>query len=377
MKKITPLSFLLVAACGGPSVPCPAKVPDAPPTPPPSAVPAAPCTDGGASASDTPDPDVMQLATAAKSCAFENGRFDWECAAFKAWARDNDDLFEGGSANATILKMLEDDDVRTRTLAVERGFSAGRAFFADKKHAERLLAVIDKEREPHLLGQYGRFAAFIDAERTGLTAPMKAFAKHPSVDLRQTFASTLLPQHPNAFSLDLVKTFLDDPDNSVRRGAITSLSGNGRTRPSPEICATLKGQLARTDRLAEDAIEAASSSKCDGMQTLAVAEAEKRAADPKKLLGNDGLDLRSPLSSICWRGTATDDLKKRVFDIAVKVTPLVDDAWRKRSWLDLFRNCDPKRAKDVLPTYVKDKDKDVAKEAKEELKRAEEEAKRK
>jgi hypothetical protein len=327
--------------------------------------------------SEQPDPDVMQLASAAKTCAFENSRFDWECPAFKNWARENDDLFEGGSANATILKMLEDEDPRSRALAVERGFSAGRAFFGDKKHAERLLAVIDKERDVHLLSQYGRYAAFIDAERVGLTKEITTFTKHPSVELRESFATTLLPQHPNAFSLGLVKIMLDDADNSVRRGAIASLSGNGRTRPSPEICATLKGQLARADKLAADAIDAASNSKCEGMQGFAVAEAEKRSKNPKDVATNDGVDLRSPLTSICWRSSGTDDLKKRVFDIALKVTPLVDDAWRKRSWIGLFRACDLKRAKDAISPYLKDKDKDVVKEAKDELKRTEDELKRK
>ena len=296
-------ALLLVTACGS-NEPCPANSPTAgSPTalPTDSSEAAKPCNDAGPAAKDVIDSDVMALAAAAKTCPFERGSFDWNCAAYKAFGRENDDLFEGGAANATLLAMLEDEDIRMRSLAADRGFQAGRLFFADKKHAERLLAVVEKERDASLLGRYGRFVAMIDAERTQLGDKIKAYTKHPSLELRQSWANSVLPQHPSAFSLGLVKQLIDDPDNSVRRSAISSLSSGGRTRPSPEICATLGSQLTREDRLAEEALEAGSTSKCDGMDGKVMTEIEKRAKDLKKVTSEEGLDLRSPLSSLCWK----------------------------------------------------------------------------
>ncbi|NUO48299.1 MAG: hypothetical protein HOV80_05515 [Polyangiaceae bacterium] len=55
----------------------------------------------------------------------------------------------------------------------------------------------------------------------------------------------------------------------------------------------------------------------------------------------------------------------------------MNDSWRRRSYVYLFRNCDEKRAKTALAQFTKDKDKDVAKTANDETKRVEEALKRK
>jgi len=316
----------------------------------------------------------LALAESAKKCEFQNGRFEWDCPQYKEWSRESDDLFESANGNATLLKMLEDADVRSRALVADRGFTAGRTFFADKKRAERLLKVIDKERETKLLSSYGKFAAHIDGEKI-LGRDLKALTQHPSMELRSSFAEHVLPQHPNAFSLEIVKTMLDDADWSVRRAALRSLSANGRTRPNDAICALLKTQLSRDDKLVETAIDAGSSSKCPGMVQSVIAEVEKRATDPDRFASSDLAGISWSLSSICWRGNVGDDVKKRVFDVAKKVTPKLSDTWRKRSWIDLFRRCDLARDKEALQPFAKDKEKDVADRAKEELKRVDEELK--
>jgi hypothetical protein len=61
----------------------------------------------------------------------------------------------------------------------------------------------------------------------------------------------------------------------------------------------------------------------------------------------------------------------------VKVLPKVEDQWQKNMWLSLLRTCDISRAKAALTPYLKDKNKDVAEEAKQELQRVEEELARK
>jgi hypothetical protein len=235
-----------------------------------------------------------------------------------------------------------------------------------------LLAVVDKERDSRLLRAYGKFVAHINGEKV-LGKELQALAKHPASEFRSAFAEYALPQHPNDFSLGLVKTFIDDPDWAVRRSAIRSLSANGRTRPTEKICELTKAQLVRDDKIAEDALDAASSSKCKGMDGMVMTEIEKRAKDPAKLGAKDAPNLSSPLSQLCWRSATPENIKKRAFDVAVKVAPKVEDNWRQRSWMNLLRRCDPARAKAALTPYLKSKDKDTVEEAKRELESLEEE----
>lgn len=337
-----------------------------------------PCPETPAAATaqkDEIDQDILALAAAAQKCNFEHGSFDYDCAGYKEWRDAGSDLFEGPGGNNTVLSMLEDKDVRARTLGAQRGFIVARTFFSDEKRATRLLAVIDKEREDRLFYSYGRFAAYINGEKV-LGKELRALANHPVTSFRSSFADNVLPTHPNEFSLGLVKVFLDDPDDSVRRAAIRSLSSNGRTRPNEGICALLKTQLGRTDKLAADALTAGSSSKCPGMAELVVTEIEKRTADPAAAGADGAPDYSDPLASICWRDSTPEALKKRAFDVANKVASKVTDEWKRRSYLYVFRNCDEQRAKAALAPFLKDKDKDVVRVATDETKRVEEDLKR-
>jgi hypothetical protein len=326
-----------------------------------------------AAESSNTDPDILALAEAAKTCKFENSSFDWNCPAYKAFTSESDDLFEGLDGNSTILAMLENSDVRMRTLAADKGFVTGRAFFAQKSNAERLIKVIAKEGEPRVLSRLGRFAAFINAEKLGMTEQVMAFTAHGNSQFRDAVASAMLPLQPTAFSLKFTQKLLDDADRSVKRSALLALSGNGRTRASESLCAALKSQLTRTDDLAAEALEAGSTSKCEGMQEATLTEIEKRvkAAQPDTKLGN----FQSAVSSVCWGFRTPEALKKRAFDVAVKVAPKISEEWEQRSFIRLFRMCDVKRAKEALTPFLKSSYPDTAKEVKEELARVEEELK--
>jgi hypothetical protein len=326
--------------------------------------------------SDKLDPDVLKLAEAAKSaCAFESSRFDWGCAQYKAFVSENDDLFESAEGNVTLLSMLESSDLRMRVLAAEKGFLMARAFFSDKAAADRLLKVVKIETDEGLLRKYGRFVAAIPAEKLGLQAEFEKLVAHPSASFRQALVTAMLPSHPTDLSLALVKKVIaEDVETGVRRAAVESLAGNGRTKPTEAICATLKGELARTDVLALSALEAGVSSKCAGLAELSLAEIEKRTkAGPV-----EGLDVQSALRDICWDYQSPVDLKKRAFDVAARLAPKLpdSDAWTKRSYIRLFRACDIERAKSAIVPFSNSKDKAVATSAKEELNEVEKELKR-
>jgi hypothetical protein len=183
----------------------------------------------------------------------------------------------------------------------------------------------------------------------------------------------MLPSHPTDLSLALVKKVIaEDVDTSVRRAALESLAGNGRTKPTEAICATLKGELGRTDVLARSALEAGVASKCAGFAELALTEIEKRTKSGPV----EGLDVQSALRDVCWDWQSPVDLKKRAFDVAARLLPQLPDSWTKRSYLQLFRSCDVERAKPALTPFTSSKDKDLATAAKEELKDVEKELKR-
>ncbi len=356
------LALLILAACGGGAG-----------TDKPATSPAAECPDVAAQpSSNKTDPDILLLAEQAKTCKFERASFDSSCPAYKAWWNENEDLFEGPDGNATILSMLESEDIRMRVLAIDQGFESGRSFFGDKATAERLLKVISKEGEPRILTRLGRFTAFINAEKLGLEDALTAFTKHPQADFREAVASSTLPLQPTAFSLELTKKFMDDADNSVKRAALAALSGNGRTRASAALCTTLEAQLTRTDDLLAEALEAGATSKCQGMQEATLAELEKQAKKPESKLS----DFRSPISSLCWGWKTDEKIKKRTFDSLLALFQRSTDSWDKRSALYLFRSCDPARAKGVITPLLQDKDEEVRKEAQDELTRIDDDLKR-
>jgi hypothetical protein len=369
---------LLSAACTG-AEPSP-QVPSTPQPAEPKAglVECAPAEPGATqpARSDKLDPDVLKLAEAAKSaCAFERSQFDWDCAQYKAFVRENDDLFESAEGNATLLSMLESNDARMRVLAAEKGFLMARAFFSDRATAERLIKVVEKETDQGLLRKYGRFVAAIPAERLAMKTAFEKLVAHPNVSFRESLLSYMLPSHPSDLSLALVKKAIaEDVDTSVRRAALESLAANGRTKPTDAICATLKGELARTDVLARSALEAGVASKCAGLTELSLAEIEKRTKGGPV----EGLDVQSALRDVCWDWQSPADLKKRAFDVAARIAPKLpdDDGWTKRSYLRLFRSCDVERAKAALTPFTSSKNKEVATVAKEELKEVEKELKK-
>ncbi len=98
-----------------------------------------------------------------------------------------------------------------------------------------------------------------------------------------------------------------------------------------------------------------------------MSEVEKRVA-ADKLTGSGAPNVPWAMGSVCNR--AAEPIKKRVFDVAVKMAPKVEDRWRRRSWIDLFRSCDASRAAEALKPYLTDNDEDVAENAKTESERA-------
>jgi hypothetical protein len=309
------------------------------------------------------DPAIVALAAPALACKFEEGYFDEECPAMKAW-HENEELFADGKGNDTVFSMLGDPDEKLRVLAADKGIDGSQAYFADKAHATRLFALAKKETSAQVGHDLGGYVAKVDAEKLGLGPDLVALAKQPVVKFREALAFYLISTNQSPTSLEVLNILLEDADATVKENAIGSLSTGGITPGVPPVCELLKKQLARTDDFAGKALWAGSSSKCAGIDDVVIAELEKRVADPTKVKNAVGIGYSLAAGSVCGR-TASADLKKKGFAIGVKLTDSkVPDPNTRRSSISVLTGCDPAGAKKVLSVLAKDKDKFVADEAK-------------
>jgi hypothetical protein len=353
-------SALFLVACGG------AQPVTAPP--PDGSAAAAAGSAAVAPGKDAPlarDPKIVALAQPALACKFEEGYFDDECPAIKAW-HENEELFAEGKGDDTVFSMLGDPDEKTRVLASDKSFSDSRTYFTDKAHATRLFALAKKETNEGVGHTLGGYVAKVDADKFGLGADLVALAKQPVVKFRDALAFYLISSSQSPAAVDTLKVLLEDPDPKVKSTAISSLSTGGITPGVPVVCDLLKKQLARTDDLVGGALWAGSSSKCAGIDEVVIAELEKRVADPKKVTSAVGIDFNLAAEGVCHRGS--DDLKKRGYAIGVKLTDAKIDAGQTReSAMDVLIGCDPVKAAKALGALAKDKDKRVAEKAKKKL----------
>ncbi len=359
---------LFLVACGG-AQPDAATPPAGSVEPAATTAPASAPAPAAAASSDAPlarDPKIVALVTPTLACKFEEGYFDDECPAYKAW-KDNDELFAEGKGDDTIFSLLGDADEKLRVLATEKGFSDSRAYFADKAHATRLFALAKKETNASVAHTLGGYVAKVDAEKFGLGAELRALAKHPVAGFRDALAFYLISTFQSPTALDVLQVLLEDADSKVKKTAISSLSTGGITPGVEPVCALLKKQIARTDDLVGGALWAGSSSKCAGIDELVIAELEKRAADPSKVTNAVGIDFGLAASGVCRR-TASADLKKKGFAVGKKLADAkVPDANTRRSALGVLEACDAAEAAKVIAPLAKDKDKFVADAAKKKL----------
>jgi hypothetical protein len=271
------LSASLLAACGGA-------------TPPPQGAEGAdgkgPASSGPAGEAGGRDPKIVELMQPALACKFEDGAFDDECPALKAWA-DNEDLFADEKGDATLFSMFGDPEVKVRLLADKKTISS--RFFADQERAVRLFALAKAEKDDGVADALARYVAKIDAEKLGLGAQLKELGKHPSKRFRETLAFYLVSTFQSPVALEVEQMLFEDPERDVRRKAVSALSSGGVTPGVEPVCKLLTKQLARTDDLHGEALWAGGSSKCPGMKDQVAAELDRRTKDPSKVTNAMGI----------------------------------------------------------------------------------------
>ncbi len=357
------LTGVILLGCGGAvtngaDIPAEAKAEPAPdktaPTPP-EAPPAVPSR----------DPKILALAASAAACTYEEGSFDAECPAYRAWS-DEEALFEGGKGDDTVFSLSGDPDEKLRVLASEKPLDDSRAYFKDKGRARLLYAMAQRETLPWLETRLGEWVVRTDAEALGLVAEYRELAKKSSVAMRKSIA-TSIGYHQTPLVLEVTRALLADPDASVQASAISALSFGGITPPSEPVCTLLTEQIARNDNLVGEALWAGSSSQCPGMHDLVIAELTKRVGDPTRITNALGIRLSLAAGGVCSR-TSSEELKKKGFEVALKLTNAkVPDVNTRTAGLSALASCDKNAARNALTSLTKDKDKRVADDAKKAL----------
>jgi hypothetical protein len=345
-SRHTILVALLLAACGG-SAPTPSTTATSKTVPS-----SAPSTT--APASSPRDPKLAEMAAAARACAKGDNVYDFDsdCPGYKAW-RDNVDAFADGKGDDTVFSLLGDPDPRLHYLAFSKTIQP--SYWKDAAHAKALYTLAHTETVDDVLRKLATYVALVDADAAGLGLELKELAKHPRATFRKELAFELVRRQQTPLALEVEQSLLADPDKDVKESAIIALSADG-TPATDGICQLLTKQITRTDDdLYAIGISAGMSSACPGLRDKAVAELEKRVADPAKVPLHAGMVFASALSARCMHADIADAEKKKLFALGAKMTDAkVPDSMLRERAVDTLFVCDWASLDKMMPALRKD-----------------------
>jgi hypothetical protein len=346
--RLLPLpALLLLAACGG-APPTPAVEGASGPAPSAAASAGAAPADEPAPAPGSRDPKIAALAKAALDCKFEEGEFDTECPAYKAWTEE-EALFEDGHGDDTIFSMLGDPELKVRLLVADKDISA--PYWESKEHAKTLVTLGKAEQNDNLSNRLGMHAAMVDWQTLGLAASLKDLAQHAPQPFRRALAYHLNSYFQTPAVIEVDQILIEDADKSV---ADTAVEGLGRGDTTEPLCKLLTAQMTRNDFRHSTALWAGSSASCAGMKELVAAELAKRIADPTKVTKDTGWDYVRAARNVC-RGKSPE-LQSKGLALAKKLADArIPDTYTRRRSLDAIVECDPKAGAAFVGTLLKDK----------------------
>jgi hypothetical protein len=179
-----------------------------------------------------PDNDafIVQAASAALECTWHNSEPNVDCQALKDWRLSK--LLKEGRGDATLMNMLDDEDIRVRRLGYDRLDSRSAKWRADANMAKRGLKTALGEKEESLARHAGRIIGVIDVKETGLGDDVKAaLAKSDSSRMRQGIAGSVLVHNKDAGFYDLLRDIArNDKDKGVRLAAVAAFLTAGHDR---------------------------------------------------------------------------------------------------------------------------------------------------
>ena len=170
------------------------------------------------------DAMVVDLATKALACSWNDEGPALECDAARAW-RGARDVFEGGREDGALVEMLGRGDDRARYLAAENLAVFGERYRNEKALATQVVLAAEREKSNRVGELLGEAVAKVDVDSTGLFDRVRALVlKHDLLAVRTAIAASLAEHNAGsgpAFTLTL--DLLRDREKEVRVAAIGAL----------------------------------------------------------------------------------------------------------------------------------------------------------
>lgn len=129
------------------------------------------------------DAQALALAKQAIRCPWRDNQLDFECAAFAKW--NASPLLEGGKADATLVRLIEDPDVKLRFVAITAISSKGKAYTTDAALAKRLIAAAPNAPiRAGIPNSLGVAIGKIKLQETGTSAAVKALLEKSAPEMQ-------------------------------------------------------------------------------------------------------------------------------------------------------------------------------------------------
>lgn len=290
------------------------------------------------------DKAIVALARPVLACKWGRYGFDAKCEALKAWKKS--DAMKAGAGDATLVRFLEDDDVRVQWIGADGLAHYGLKYRADKAMARKVVDAADKVRAKQFVSLLGKAVGSIDLAKTGLAKRvMKMIESHANPELRRTLAGNTLFRNrevPGLFEL-LVRLAKSDKDKRVRKAAAAAFWTGTPAGKNEEVC-KLWLDLADdpdSDLAGHCAYQCASMSLAGGCagqwdDLLSLIERKAKAGEVRSSF------MASALKYLYRQKNATAAQKNRALAVAKEIVKNVkNDAPSRSAALELVGKKDP------------------------------------
>ncbi len=380
MRTVFSVVLVVASALAGCGEEKPAKKEEPKADSKPKAAATASASASGAAAPAAPkgDPAIVEAAKKVVACEWSGNHPKYECEAKKEW--DKLEALKEGAGDATLVALLADADAKLNYVGAMGLSSWGRKFRDDKALAEQVLAKLEAEQgNEEFLGLLGSVAGYINAEKTGLGERLKAVpGKLKTSVARERFIGNA--QFSNNTLMYDVTTALakSEPNDSVRYAAVSAFWTGTPSGKDEEVCQlwhdVSKDEKATPRLQAQAAYLALFTSRgCPKVYDALIDHVSAKLKGEQK----DSTWV-SPFRWFVTNNKASDAQKDKA--IAVLKTVAADtknNGWTRADAMNGVAEGDKKGAKAYLTKMKGDKDAEVKRRAEEQLKRLDEEAKKK
>lgn len=296
---------------------------------------------------------VLALAKQAIRCPWRDNQLDFECAAFAKW--NASPLLEGGKADATLVRLIEDPDVKLRFVAINAISSKGKAYMTDATLAKRLIAAAPNAPiQAGIPNNLGVAIGKIKLQETGTSAAVKVLLEKSAPEMQAGILSSLLWENPDEDALFAVtKQLVASPAKDTRRAAVRALDHLlARKKHADTICPLLVEWSTRKDA-PEDVVGLAAKTLTGA--TVCAAQVDRLLGGIEQRASNGEItdrDSASALGELLANSDADAAAKQRAITICKRIVENDANAFEARTEaLQLVRKHDKRAGRALMKKY--------------------------